>query len=146
VSEKRHFTVEECNALIPELEVHFSQVMQLRAQLRSLYAELEKLGEAPSAETIQRTTGPAVLVKTRGKFRGMMEALTEELHAIEETGATVKDLDMGLCDFLGEHQGREVWLCWQYGEKRIGFWHDLDSGFSSRQPLDGGVMPPRLLH
>jgi hypothetical protein len=65
-----------------------------------------------------------------------MEALGEELEAIELTGVTVKDLDIGLCDFLGLREGREVWLCWQYGEKAIRFWHDLDAGFSGRQPID----------
>jgi hypothetical protein len=28
-----------------------------------------------------------------------------------------------------------VWLCWQRGEPAIGFWHDLETGFSGRRPL-----------
>jgi hypothetical protein len=61
--------------------------------------------------------------------------LTEELAAVEALGVAVKDLDIGLCDFLGERDGRDVWLCWQYGEKSIGFWHEIDSGFGGRRPL-----------
>jgi hypothetical protein len=143
---KRYFTIDEANALIPELELRFAKVMQLRAQLRASYEALDKLGEPPSADTLDRTSGPPELQRARGRFRGLMEALTEELRTIEETGVSVKDLDIGLCDFLGFREGRDVWLCWQYGEKRVGFWHDLDTGFAGRQPIEGGERPPRLLH
>ena len=145
--DKRYFTVDEANSLIPALEVHFSKVMQLRGQLRTSHTALEKHGEPPSAETLSRMSGPPELIKLRGRFRALMEALTEELQAIEETGVTVKDLDIGLCDFLGEREGRDVWLCWQYGEKRVGFWHDLHTGFGGRQPIEGVEKShTRLLH
>ena len=36
MEEKRYFTVDEANALIPELELRFGKVMQLRSQLRQL--------------------------------------------------------------------------------------------------------------
>jgi hypothetical protein len=143
--ETKYFTVDEANALIPELELRFGKVMLLRAQLRGAYQELERAGETPGAETLQRTDGSDELVRLRGRFRGLLEALTEELHAIEGTGVTVKDLDIGLCDFLGVVAGRDVWLCWQYGEKRVTHFHDLDAGFSGRQPLDTGPKL-RLVH
>lgn len=146
MSDKRYFTVEEANSLIPALEIHFSKVMQLRAQLRVGYEQLEKLGAPPTAETLAIDAGPPELQRARGRFRGLMEALTEALAAIEETGVQVKDLDIGLCDFLGQREGREVWLCWQYGEKQIGFWHDLETGFAGRRPLENVEPPRRLLH
>jgi hypothetical protein len=31
--------------------------------------------------------------------------------------------------------GRQVWLCWRRGEGAVEWWHELDTGFSSRQPL-----------
>ncbi|HZS36207.1 MAG TPA: DUF2203 domain-containing protein [Polyangia bacterium] len=146
MGEKRYFTIEEANSLIPALEIHFSKVMQLRAQLRVGYDQLEKLGAPPTVETLDLDSGPPDVQRARGRFRGLMEALTEELNAIEQTGVQVKDLDIGLCDFLGQREGREVWLCWQYGEKQVGFWHDLESGFAGRQPLENVEPPRRLLH
>jgi hypothetical protein len=143
--DKRYFSIDEANALIPALEVHFAKVMQMRAQLRTVYEELDKMGETPSAESMARSDGPPELRRARGRFRALMEALGEELAAIEQTGVTVKDLDIGLCDFLGEREGREVWLCWQYGEKRVNFWHDLDAGFAGRQPIDTKPRQ-RMLH
>ena len=145
--ERRIFTVAEANALVPALEARFAKVMQLRAQLRANHTELEKAGEPPTAESLQRQEGAPELRKLRGRFRALLEALTEELAAVEELGVAIKDLEMGLCDFLGLRDGREVWLCWQYGEKQVAFWHELDAGYSSRQPL-GGPTPSerRLLH
>jgi hypothetical protein len=31
--------------------------------------------------------------------------------------------------------GRIVYLCWQLGEPEISWWHELEAGFSGRQPL-----------
>jgi hypothetical protein len=63
-------------------------------------------------------------------------ALKEALETIEGTGALVKDLDMGLIDFLSLYRGREVCLCWKLGEDSIQFWHGTDEGFRGRKPID----------
>jgi hypothetical protein len=152
---KRYFTVEEANELVPELEHRFGKVMQLRTQLRSTYEELERRGVAPDLSDAERMVRPLPdeepdVTRLRGRFRALMEALAEELQAIEAAGVAVKDLEIGLCDFLGQRDGRDVWLCWQYGEKRIAHWHELDSGFAGRQPLDEttgrGRTPSRTVH
>jgi len=31
--------------------------------------------------------------------------------------------------------GRQVWLCWRRGEAAVEWWHEIDTGFSGRQPL-----------
>jgi hypothetical protein len=144
--DRRIFTVAEANALVPALESRFGKVMQLRAQLRNAQSDLEKAGEPPTAESLERSDGPEDLRRRRGRFRALLEALTEELAAVEELGVAVKDLELGLCDFLGVRDGREVWLCWQYGEKQVAFWHELDAGFSARRPLRDSMPTDRLLH
>lgn len=145
-ADKQYFTVAEANALVPALEVRFGKVMQLRGQLRHAYEALETAGETPTAESLQRSDGPHELLILRGRFRALLEALTEELAAVEGLGVAVKDLDLGLCDFLGEREGREVWLCWQYGEKSVAFWHELGEGFGGRHPLAETPAATRLLH
>src|SRR5262249_32421810 len=134
-SNRHYFTVAEANAVVPALEERFGKVVQLRAQLRSAFVALEQAGEPPTAESPERRDGSSELRRQRGRFRALLEALTDELAAVERLGVTVKDLDRGLCDFLGEHEGRDVWLCWQYGEKQVAFWHELDAGFAGRRPL-----------
>jgi hypothetical protein len=144
-AEKVYFTVAEANALVPALEVRFGKVMQLRAQLRHAYEALETAGETPTAESLERSDGPHEVRALRGRFRALLEALTEELAAVEGLGVAVKDLEMGLCDFLGEREGRDVWLCWQYGEKSITHWHELHEGFGGRHPL-AELPTTRLVH
>ncbi len=145
-ADKRYFTVAEANALVPALEARFSMVMQLRAQLRHAYDALETAGETPTADSLRRSDGPHELLALRGRFRALLEALTEELAAVEGLGVAVKDLDLGLCDFLGERDGRDVWLCWQYGEKAVNHWHELHEGFGGRHPLVEAPPTSRLVH
>jgi hypothetical protein len=26
-------------------------------------------------------------------------------------------------------------LCWKYGEREVGWWHDIDAGFAGRRPV-----------
>jgi len=58
---------------------------------------------------------------------------------VQQLGCVVKDPRIGLVDFYGRIEGRTVWLCWRYGEESIGYYHDLDSGFSGRRALTAAV-------
>jgi hypothetical protein len=145
MNDRRIFTLEDANAIIPALEIYFAQAMQLRAQLRATYGELESLGHAPTQAPLA-ADAPKDVQRLTARFQALLESLTETLHRIEDTGVAVKDVDLGLCDFLGERDGRTVWLCWQYGEKQIDYWHDLDTGFGGRRPLKDESIPGRLLH
>lgn len=136
-SERRYFTVDEANALIPWLSECFGRIVRLRGQLRSMYNTLDSLGQRPDAKNLHSDEGPDEVVSARAKFRGLMELVQDELSAIHDAGIEVKDLDSGLCDFWSQTvvPGREVYLCWRYGEKRIDFYHDPDAGFAGRRPL-----------
>ncbi|HUK64136.1 MAG TPA: DUF2203 family protein, partial [Dongiaceae bacterium] len=58
------------------------------------------------------------------------------LDAVDERGAVVKDLDLGLIDFYSLAGDRLVFLCWKLGEAEVAHWHPLDGGYASRRPLD----------
>ena len=55
---------------------------------------------------------------------------------IKDMGVYIKDIDKGLCDFPYLRGGRVVYLCWHLGEERITTWHEIETGFSGREPLD----------
>ena len=61
--------------------------------------------------------------------------IQQALQEIADMGGAPKDLELGLVDFLHLRDGREVNLCWKYGEREIRFWHGLDEGYSARKPL-----------
>jgi hypothetical protein len=54
---------------------------------------------------------------------------------IDALGVTLRDIGTGLIDFPAMATGRPIWLCWRLGEGDIDWWHELDTGFSSRKPL-----------
>jgi len=46
-----------------------------------------------------------------------------------------KILERGLLDFPAFIGGKEVFLCWEQDEEDVEFWHDLDTGYTGREPL-----------
>ncbi len=66
----------------------------------------------------------------------LMDRLQRALVTIRSEGVLVKDAARGLLDFPALLQGRVVFLCWMHGEGKIGFWHERDSGFTGRIPLE----------
>jgi len=143
---RRSFTVLEVEALIPDLESTFSQLLQLRVGLRGFAKKLEAAGVDAESEAEPADDEPAEVAQARAMFRGYYEALSERLERIRALGGDVKDLDLGLVDFPGRRGDDDVLLCWKLGEKRIQFWHPVDEGFSGRRPVDDGVLlaPPAV--
>ena len=64
------------------------------------------------------------------------ERLDALIHQIMDTGVQIKDINRGLLDFSAIRNGREVYLCWKYGEDDIAFWHEVEAGFAGRQPIE----------
>ena len=131
---QRRYTVAEIDAVVPGLARRFETVMQLRSQLKSLYTRLEDGGHPPG-QTLPEGVD-AQIIRDRAVFDGMAETLRDEVSAIGESGCVIRDVEIGLVDWLGvAGDGREVWLCWRYGEPALGWFHELDTGFSGRRPI-----------
>jgi hypothetical protein len=62
------------------------------------------------------------------------------LQELEAIGCVFKGFDAGLVDFYSLREDRPVFLCWRLGEERIGFWHQIEAGFTGRQPIDGAIL------
>jgi len=58
------------------------------------------------------------------------------VHRIQDLGAQIKDLNTGLLDFSALKDGREIYLCWKYGEDALTYWHEVDEGFAGRHLID----------
>ena len=147
---KRIYTLAEANRLVPELNRLFSELMQMRGQLRALYRKLETAGFAPDAESFEVDAPGAAegVLADRAAFRGLVDLVKADLLAIQALGCEVKDLDTGLVDWIAVEGDREIYLCWKYGEREVGFWHELETGFPGRRPVSElkGPSPRRTLH
>ena len=75
-----------------------------------------------------------------GRVRPEIDALTDRLvegaRELERLGAEFKGVELGLVDFPTLRDGQLAYLCWQYGEDRIRFWHSVETGFAGRRLLD----------
>jgi hypothetical protein len=59
------------------------------------------------------------------------------LREIQEMGIVVQDWRRGLIDFPHVRDGVEILLCYELCDgPEIRFYHDLESGFAGRLPLD----------
>lgn len=119
------FTAEEANGLIPRLEV---LVRKLQANAKRARERAAQAGAQADLEALSRSD-PLI--------RAVMREMSKAAEQIQDLGAFLKDIDLGLVDFPGEVEGETVFLCWQYGEPRIVAWHPIDEGFGSRRPLSG---------
>jgi hypothetical protein len=119
----RRYTIDEANALLPELRSRLERVRDARQRLIRSARKI-------SAKTAADGGG----VEGRGWFEAR-QALKEEVVWLAERDVALRDPETGLVDFPGEREGHEVWLCWRLGESEVGWWHELNTGFIGRRPL-----------
>lgn len=124
----RHFTLQEAEALIPELEDIFEKVADIAARAELKARGLRKLEEAPSQDH-------AAVAIERSQLQFLAQGINDWLQKIVELGCLPKGVEPALVDFPAVIEGREAYLCWRLGEKRITHWHGTDEGFSGRKPL-----------
>ena len=123
---KKHFTLEEARALLPELRRAFRDAHRRRDVVHQTDKEL--------GETLEKTGSDVGGEKVSGLLMDMLQ-LNNQLRRLQEMGIQIKDFERGLLDFPHLRDGREVFLCWELDENDIEFWHDIDSGYSGRERL-----------
>jgi len=119
---RRHFTLSQANRALPLVRRVVTDIVQTREQATQLQVQLES-ARAKDQKRIQQDLDVAI-----DKLHTYLDELTE-------IGCELKDFQVGLVDFIGHHQGREVNLCWKLGEDSIGYFHELSAGFAGRIPV-----------
>ncbi len=131
----RYFKLDECQVLLPELEGALRDALFHKAEYQKADRELDE-----SVHHIRSSGGAHVdrsaYLAMRARRDTSAAAVKSSLERIGDLGAMVKDLDIGLIDFLSIYRGHEVCLCWKLGEDRIAFWHGTEEGFAGRKPID----------
>jgi len=151
----KFYTIDTANAAVPELDGIVGVLAEQRAELVRLRDEVlaagTSAGDGATTAVADRSSRPAAdssgetqaadppivddLRLTRLRMQGLIDQMAAGVARIDGLGLTLRDIEHGLVDFPALVAGRQVWLCWQRGEPAIGFWHDLETGFSGRRPL-----------
>ena len=128
---ERSFNLNEANSLLPLLRNRIGRIVKIHRRLREIQAahrrsfdEARMRGNAP--------VHPAY-------FLGL-ERMQAALQRVTAMGCHVKDLETGLIDFPATLEGRTVFLCWRLGENQVRYWHEMDSGYAGRLPIDNDFL------
>jgi hypothetical protein len=128
----RQFTLEEAESLLPRLTELMIKLRARKEEYDNFMRRVEELGQK------MRGNGHLVDAELKAAQAGLeqsAESVSQVAEQIHDTGCELKGIEEGLIDFPAEMDGREVYLCWKFGEERIDWWHELDTGFAGRQPL-----------
>ena len=131
----RTFTIDEANRTLP-------LVKRIATDVARAYTELsdraERYKELRANEDRSDGTEEAL-----NEMKRSMGALTAEIDSfvaeLMEIGCEMKDLSRGTVDFPSVLDDRPIFLCWQPGEDRVEFWHEVTDGFTGRRPLPVAV-------
>ena len=119
----RRFTVEEADALLPELRERLARIERSRriviAGTRRVDARLQEDGGG--------VADPELFEASR--------TLRAEVEALNRSGVILRDADAGLIDFPTLREGEPAYLCWRAEEPAVAYWHPEDTGFSGRCAL-----------
>ena len=122
------FTVEEANSLLPSVRPLVKSIQ--RSHHRVLSFETVAKHAAEGAEMGGGGTPQG------SEYARLLIELSLSAGQLESLGVQLKDYANGLIDFPSMRDGRVVLLCWKADEgDQVEWWHDLETGFSGRQPL-----------
>ena len=119
----RRFTLDQANRALPLVRRIVTDIVRTHASAAEFRDLLDRAAGAREQQAIQRDMDRAV------------DRLAELIDELADIGVELKDYENGLVDFIGKHEGRDVYLCWKLGEERITRWHELTAGFAGRKPV-----------
>jgi hypothetical protein len=136
---QRVFTISEVNALIPDLSNLVGEQLREQSDIEQGLAELTRLsGQSP--KSLEPTPLDETHVrKLKRDLRERIQRYEARWVRVQTMGGVIKDAQAGLVDFYGRIGEKLVWLCWRYGEDTLGYYHELESGYSGRKPLTPDV-------
>ncbi len=122
------FTTNEANVALPDVIKKFEYALVKNTEVKKIEQELQI--------NVSTTNSFESYVNLKQKLNSAITKFYESVEILENTGVVVKSIEQGLLDFPSKRFDEEVWLCWKYGETEIKFWHEKDSGFMGRKPIE----------
>jgi len=122
------FTTNEANNALPDVIKKFEYALAKNNEVKKIEQELQI--------SMSTTNSLESYVDIKQRLNTAITKFYESVEILENTGVVVKSIEQGLLDFPSKRFEDEVWLCWKYGETEIKFWHEKDSGFMGRKPIE----------
>jgi len=129
------FSIEEANHLVAELRPNLERLSAMKREFDQLGARADVLGLAVSGAAADNPDA-VELRRITERRDALTERILKGVELVQRRGCLIKDIGRGLVDFYALSGDRLIFLCWQLGEREVGWWHTLEGGFAGRQPLD----------
>ena len=124
------FTVEEANRTLPLVRRIVEDLVRDHRHWEEKVREFEV---ATAGSSPERPDAIAELLQAEAQR--LAKDIESYIAELNDLGVICKGMNVGLVDFRGEMEGREVFYCWKLGEPRVMYWHEIDAGFVGRQRL-----------
>jgi hypothetical protein len=132
----RIFTLDEANRALPLVRRIVQDVMTEHRAWRESLARFELVSAGVGVERGSVAEADALQREVAAHAKAIELYLAE----LEDIGCHFKGFDAGLVDFYSLRDDQLVFLCWREGEDRITHWHELDTGFAGRRPVDSHLL------
>jgi hypothetical protein len=127
---RRLFTIEEANALLPDIEPIVEELLRTFKDIRvEIEAAAAEAGLQPGSPDLSRH------LETRGRAPRLFARVKTLIDQVHAQGCIVNGPEAGLVDFPCLFNNEIVFLCWKYGEPGVLHWHRIPDGFAGRKPL-----------
>ena len=120
--------------MLPLIRVELIALQRIKKELDLNITRLQQLRAGDIPMDNEDDPDPFFTLECRIEF-AQLEAQAHMAN-ISQSGAELKDIEIGLVDFPAWKDGIEVLLCWRMGEDQISYYHGRESGFMSRRPID----------
>jgi hypothetical protein len=121
--ERRNYTVEEANSLLPHLAPALVELRDKSEEVAKIRAEMARIASGNGWS------------ERRAQWSRTLERVAELMDRLRGWGVELRDVSIGLVDFPAFIEGREAFLCWRLGEPEVAYWHFPEDGFPGRKPL-----------
>jgi hypothetical protein len=140
VTHSRLFTLEEANRMLPLVSAIVQDICTVHRSLSEREARLHRCTSRGSATPMHQEEIEAF----EESIDEDRSRLAEYINELTDLGVVLKVIDLGGVSFPAVYRGRLVFLSWLPGNREIREWHELDTGFAGRQPIDS--LLPELLY
>ena len=122
------FTAKQANEVLPDVIKKFEYALAKKNDITKIEKELQMI--------LSTTDSFEKYMILKQQLNSAITKFYQSIEILENTGVMIKSIEQGLLDFPSKRFDEEVCLCWKHGESEIKFWHDKDSGFMGRKPIE----------
>lgn len=136
VPHHQFFSVEKANNALVFVRPVVTELLSMHRRLSKVQFEIEALEEKLNHSDSEHPQEEQLLDQLYIEMQTLLDKISHNIEELHTVGCVFKDFQTGIVDFPTHFNGRDVYLCWQHGELDISHWHEMEEGFSGRNPVN----------